>query len=90
MVGRQYEEEGSIKAGARFINAVSNCVVPMITIMLGSSYGAGNFAMCGRGYAPRFLFSWPNSKCAVMGAEQLSGVSSENFVIMAIGLIFSS
>ncbi|KAI8071460.1 ClpP/crotonase-like domain-containing protein [Gongronella butleri] len=74
MVGRQYEEEGSIKAGARFINAVSNCVVPMITIMLGSSYGAGNFAMCGRGYAPRFLFSWPNSKCAVMGAEQLSGV----------------
>lgn len=74
MVGKQYEEEGIIKAGSRFINAVSNSTVPAITIMMGASYGAGNYAMCGRAYEPRFLFSWPNSKCSVMGAEQLSGV----------------
>ncbi|KAI9257126.1 carboxyl transferase [Phascolomyces articulosus] len=74
MVGKQYEEEGIIKAGSRFINAVSNSEVPAITIVMGASYGAGNYAMCGRAYAPRFLFSWPNSKCSVMGAEQLAGV----------------
>ncbi|KAI7887882.1 carboxyl transferase [Mucor mucedo] len=74
MVGKRYEEEGIIKAGSRFINAVSNSAVPAITIMMGASYGAGNYAMCGRAYDPRFLFSWPNSKCSVMGAEQLTGV----------------
>ncbi|KAI8090078.1 carboxyl transferase [Gilbertella persicaria] len=74
MVGKRYEEEGIIKAGSRFINAVSNSQVPAITIMMGASYGAGNYAMCGRAYEPRFLFSWPNSKCSVMGAEQLTGV----------------
>ncbi|GAA5804846.1 carboxyl transferase [Helicostylum pulchrum] len=74
MVGKRYEEEGIIKAGSRFINAVSNSNVPAITIMMGASYGAGNYAMCGRAYEPRFLFSWPNSKCSVMGAEQLTGV----------------
>lgn len=74
MVGRHYEESGIIKAGARFINAVSNSKVPHITIMVGASYGAGNYAMCGRSYAPRFLFSWPNSKCSVMGPDQLAGV----------------
>ncbi|KAI8885281.1 ClpP/crotonase [Backusella circina FSU 941] len=74
MVGKRYEEEGIIKAGSRFINAVSNSKVPAITIMMGASYGAGNYAMCGRAYEPRFLFSWPNSKCSVMGAEQLTGV----------------
>ncbi|GAA5809173.1 hypothetical protein MFLAVUS_002578 [Mucor flavus] len=74
MVGKRYEEEGIIKAGSRFINAVSNSNVPAITIMMGASYGAGNYAMCGRAYDPRFLFSWPNSKCSVMGAEQLTGV----------------
>ncbi|ORX46119.1 ClpP/crotonase [Hesseltinella vesiculosa] len=74
MVGKRYEEEGIIKAGSRFINAVSNSEVPAITIMIGSSYGAGNYAMCGRAYEPRFLFSWPNSRCSVMGAEQLTGV----------------
>ncbi|KAG1178907.1 hypothetical protein G6F70_001308 [Rhizopus microsporus] len=74
MVGKKYEEEGIIKAGARFINAISNSKVPHITIMMGASYGAGNYAMCGRAYEPRFLFSWPNSKCSVMGAEQLTGV----------------
>ncbi|KAI8067806.1 ClpP/crotonase-like domain-containing protein [Gongronella butleri] len=76
MVGKQYEEEGIIKAGSRFINAVSNSKVPAITIMVGSSYGAGNYAMCGRAYDPRFLFSWPNSRCSVMGADALSGVLS--------------
>ncbi|KAI9272973.1 carboxyl transferase [Phascolomyces articulosus] len=74
MVGKQYEEEGIIKAGSRFVNAVSNSGVPAITIMMGASYGAGNYAMCGRAYVPRFLFSWPNSRCSVMGAEQLAGV----------------
>jgi acetyl-CoA carboxylase carboxyltransferase component len=56
------------------INAVSNSEVPAISINIGASYGAGNYAMCGRSYKPRFLFSWPNSKCAVMGPEQLGGV----------------
>ncbi|KAF7730797.1 hypothetical protein EC973_001315 [Apophysomyces ossiformis] len=74
MVGKRYEEEGIIKAGSRFINAVSNSKVPSITIMMGASYGAGNYAMNGRAYEPRFLFSWPNSRCSVMGAEQLTGV----------------
>lgn len=74
MVGRKYEEEGIIKAGARFINAVSNSKVPAFTIVMGASYGAGNYAMCGRAYQPRFLFSWPNSKCSVMGPDQLTGV----------------
>jgi acetyl-CoA carboxylase carboxyltransferase component len=74
MVGRQYEEGGIIKNGAKLINAVSNSEVPAITIMIGASYGAGNYAMCGRAYNPRFLFSYPNSKIAVMGPEQLSGV----------------
>ncbi|KAI9251812.1 carboxyl transferase [Phascolomyces articulosus] len=74
MVGKQYEEEGIIKAGSRFINAVSNSEVPAITIVMGASYGAGNYAMSGRAYNPRFLFSWPNSRCSVMGSEQLAGV----------------
>lgn len=74
MVGRKYEEGGIIKNGAKLINAVSNSEVPSITVMVGASYGAGNYAMNGRAYQPRFLFSWPNSKIAVMGPEQLSGV----------------
>jgi acetyl-CoA carboxylase carboxyltransferase component len=74
MVGRQYEEGAIIKNGAKMINAVSNSEVPSITIMMGASYGAGNYAMNGRAYQPRFLFSYPNSKIAVMGPEQLSGV----------------
>ncbi|KAG0028515.1 hypothetical protein BGZ82_008401 [Podila clonocystis] len=74
MVGKRYEEEGIIKAGSRFINAVSNSEVPCITIVMGASYGAGNYAMAGRAYNPRFLFSFPNSRCSVMGAEQLTGV----------------
>ncbi|MCA9489835.1 MAG: acyl-CoA carboxylase subunit beta, partial [Myxococcales bacterium] len=74
MVGRQAEESGIIKAGAKMINAVSNSTVPAITLMVGGSYGAGNYAMMGRAYRPRFLFSWPNHKIAVMGPEQLAGV----------------
>lgn len=74
MVGKKYEHQGIIKHGANMINAVANSKVPAITLIVGSSYGAGNYAMCGRGYNPRFLFTWPNSKIAVMGGEQLSGV----------------
>ncbi|MCO5249237.1 MAG: methylcrotonoyl-CoA carboxylase [Chitinophagales bacterium] len=74
MVGKDYEQAGMIKDGAKMINAVSNSGVPMFTIMMGASYGAGNYAMCGRAYNPRFLFSYPNSMIAVMGSEQLAGV----------------
>ncbi|KAI9188714.1 hypothetical protein H9P43_000135 [Blastocladiella emersonii ATCC 22665] len=74
MVGRTAEEDGIIKAGSQFINAVANRQVPAISVLVGASYGAGNYAMCGRSYAPNFLFSWPNSKCSVMGPEQLGNV----------------
>ena len=76
MVGTQYERGGIIKDGAKMINAVSNSTVPMFTVMIGSSYGAGNYGMCGRAYDPRFLFTWPNHRIAVMGPEQLAGVMS--------------
>jgi len=74
MVGKRYEQGGIIKDGAKMINAVSNSGVPALTVMVGNSYGAGNYAMCGRAFQPRFLFSWPNSKIAVMGGQQLAGV----------------
>ena len=74
MVGRAAEEAGIIKAGAKLINAVSNSTVPAITLMIGGSYGAGNYAMMGRAYRPRFLFTWPNHRIAVMGPDQLAGV----------------
>lgn len=74
MVGTAVEQAGITRAGAKMINAVSNSTVPHITIMTGMSYGAGNYAMCGRAYGPRFLFSWPNHRIAVMGSEQLTGV----------------
>lgn len=74
MVGKDYERSGIIKDGAKMINAVSNSEVPMFTIMMAASFGAGNYAMCGRAYNPRFIFSYPNSMIAVMGAEQLAGV----------------
>ncbi len=76
MVGRRYEEGGIIKDGAKMINAVANSAVPHLTIMIGASYGAGNYAMSGRAYRPRFVFSWPNHRIAVMGPEQLAGVLS--------------
>jgi acetyl-CoA carboxylase carboxyltransferase component len=76
MVGRRYEEGGIIKDGAKLINAVSNSTVPHLTVMIGASYGAGNYGMSGRAYDPRFVFSWPNHRIAVMGPEQLAGVLS--------------
>lgn len=74
MVGREYERRGIIKDGAKMINAVTNSAVPHLTLMAGASYGAGNYGMAGRAYDPRFVFSWPNHKIAVMGPEQLAGV----------------
>ena len=76
MVGAQYEQAGIIKHGAMMINAVSNSGVPHISILLGASYGAGHYGMCGRAYDPRFLFAWPSAKSAVMGPAQLAGVLS--------------
>ena len=76
MVGKEYEQAGIIKDGAKMINAVTNSTVPHLTVIMGSSYGAGNYGMCGRAYGPRFLFAWPNSKMAVMGPQQLAGVLS--------------
>lgn len=76
MVGKEYEQGGIIKHGAMMINAVSNSAVPHISILLGASYGAGHYGMCGRAYDPRFLFAWPSAKSAVMGPAQLAGVVS--------------
>ncbi len=76
MVGKAYEEGGMIKHGAMMINAVSNSTVPHISLLIGSSYGAGHYGMCGRAYDPRFLFAWPSAKSAVMGGAQLAGVLS--------------
>jgi geranyl-CoA carboxylase beta subunit len=70
MVGRAYEEAGMIKHGSKMIQAVTSATVPQITLYCGASYGAGNYGMCGRGFHPRFCFSWPNARTAVMGAEQ--------------------
>jgi acyl-CoA carboxylase subunit beta len=76
MVGKEYEQGGIIKYGAQMINAVSNSTVPHLTVTMGASYGAGNYGMCGRAYGPRFLFTWPSAKSAVMGPAQLAGVLS--------------
>ena len=70
MVGRAYEEAGIIKHGSKMIQAVANATVPQITLYCGASFGAGNYGMCGRGFHPRFCFSWPNARTAVMGGEQ--------------------
>jgi len=76
MVGKEYEQRGIIKDGAKMINAVANSEVPHISLMAGVSYGAGNYGMSGRAYEPRFVFGYPNHKVAVMGAKQLAGVMS--------------
>ncbi|MGI8666470.1 MAG: acyl-CoA carboxylase subunit beta [Jatrophihabitans sp.] len=76
MVGEQYEQAGIIKHGAMMINAVSNSTVPHLSILLGASYGAGHYGMCGRAFDPRFLFAWPSARSAVMGGQQLAGVLS--------------
>lgn len=73
MVGRSYEEAGIIKHGSKMIQAVTNATVPQFTIYCGASFGAGNYGMCGRGFHPRFCFSWPNARTAVMGGEQAAG-----------------
>ena len=72
MVGRDAEESGIIRSGAKLVNAVSNSVVPKITVIVGGSFGAGNYAMCGKAYDPRFIVAWPSARYAVMGAAQAS------------------
>jgi acetyl-CoA carboxylase carboxyltransferase component len=76
MVGTAAERGGIIKDGAKLINAVSNSTVPHLTLMVGASYGAGNYGMSGRAYDPRFVFTWPSHRIAVMGGPQLAGVMS--------------
>ncbi len=79
MVGKAYEEAGMIKHGSKMIQAVTSATVPQITLYCGASFGAGNYGMCGRGFHPRFCFSWPNAKTAVMGGEQ----AAETMAIVA-------
>ena len=76
MVGKEYEQGGIIKHGAQMLNAVSNSTVPHLSVIMGASYGAGNYGMNGRAFDPRFLFTWPSAKSAVMGPAQLAGVLS--------------
>jgi acetyl-CoA carboxylase carboxyltransferase component len=70
MVGKDSERDGIIKAGAKLVSAVSNSRVPKLTLITGGSFGAGNYALCGKAFDPRFIFAWPNARCAVMGAQQ--------------------
>ena len=74
MVGKRYEQNGMINSGSQLIHAVAGSTVPHISLQVGNSYGAGNYAMCGRSFDPRFLFSFPNAKSGVMGSDQLAGV----------------
>lgn len=77
MVGTKYEHEGIAKHGAKMVSAVATCRVPKLTLIVGGSFGAGNYGMCGRAYEPRFLFSWPNSRTAVMGGAQAARVLTD-------------
>jgi acetyl-CoA carboxylase carboxyltransferase component len=77
MVGRDSEQAGIIKAGAKLVNVISNSVVPKLTVILGGSFGAGNYAMCGKAFDPRFIFAWPTARYAVMGGEQAAGTLLE-------------
>src|SRR3954463_9855712 len=74
MVGKQYERGGIAKDGAKLVHAVASSVVPKLTVIIGGSFGAGNYGMCGRAYSPRFLWMWPNARISVMGGEQAAGV----------------
>ena len=74
MVGRQYEAEGIAKHGAKLVNAVATATVPKLTLVIGGSFGAGNYGMCGRAYSPNFMWMWPNARIGVMGGEQAAGV----------------
>ena len=73
MVGVSAEQSGIIRSGAKLVNAISNSIVPKITVIVGSSFGAGNYALCGKAYDPNFILAWPNAKYAVMGADQVAG-----------------
>jgi 3-methylcrotonyl-CoA carboxylase beta subunit len=77
MVGKKYENEGIAKHGAKLVNAVACASVPKITVIIGGSFGAGNYGMCGRGYDPRFLFAWPNAKISIMGGQQAANVLAQ-------------
>ncbi len=77
MVGKQYEADGIAKHGAKMVTAVASVQVPRFTVIIGNSHGAGNYGMCGRGYDPRFLFTWPNARVSVMGGEQAAGVLAQ-------------
>ena len=77
MVGREYEARGIAKDGAKLVAAVANAEVPKLTVIIGNSFGAGNYAMCGRAYEPRFLFTWPNARISVMGGEQAASVLAQ-------------
>src|SRR5262249_1637286 len=73
MVGRDSEQAGIIRAGAKLVNVISNSVVPKLTVILGGSFGAGNYALCGKAFDPRFIIAWPTARDAVMGGEQAAG-----------------
>ena len=77
MVGKQYESGGIAKHGAKMVTAVACANVPKLTVLIGGSFGAGNYGMCGRAYDPRFLFMWPNARISVMGGEQAAGVLAQ-------------
>jgi acetyl-CoA carboxylase carboxyltransferase component len=77
MVGRDSEQEGIIRAGAKLVNVIANSVVPKLTVILGGSYGAGNYALCGKAFDPRFIFAWPTCRYAVMGGQQAAGTLLE-------------
>jgi 3-methylcrotonyl-CoA carboxylase beta subunit len=77
MVGRKYESGGIAKDGAKLVTAVACAQVPKFTVVIGGSFGAGNYGMCGRAYSPRFLWMWPNSRISVMGGEQAAGVLAQ-------------
>jgi 3-methylcrotonyl-CoA carboxylase beta subunit len=74
MVGRKYENEGIARHGAKMVTAVATAAVPKFTVIIGGSFGAGNYGMCGRAFSPRFLWMWPNARISVMGGEQAASV----------------
>ena len=74
MVGREFESGGIAKHGAKMVTAVASAKVPKFTVIIGGSYGAGNYGMCGRAYSPRFMYTWPNTRISVMGGEQAASV----------------
>ncbi|MGH6980940.1 MAG: carboxyl transferase domain-containing protein, partial [Stellaceae bacterium] len=77
MVGRKYEAAGIAKHGAKMVTAVATAAVPKFTVIIGGSFGAGNYGMCGRAYSPRFLWMWPNARISVMGGEQAASVLAQ-------------